>query len=487
MLGVGLIGIGSITDRILSFPGWLAIALVFLLPALEASAFVGFIFPGEIAVILGGVVASQGRAPLWAFIVAAASGAIIGDSVGYAIGRRWGKHLLHGTVGLLPILRRYLDKNLESAEAYVRRRKGSAVFFGRFTAALRVLVPGLAGMSKVHYPSFLAYNAAGGIAWATTFSVLGYLAGASYQRVEKVAGQLGLLLLFLIVVGLILTHLVRRASGRWRRVEAFVDRLAATRAVMWVRTRFPGQVRWALNRLDPVVPQGFWLTLTVAAGLLAVWAFAGLTQDVVGHDEMALVDPRFEAWVVAHRTAAITTGMEVVTWLGSLATIVPLLLAAVVILVARRRDWRGAAMLVIAVAGAVGLYDVVKLVIGRPRPAAALWIGHYSGAAFPSGHATQVVAFYGMLAILLSARRSARAQALLWIGAALITILVGASRVYLGAHWLSDVLAGYALGAAWVALVVAISLSTTPRAQEAGAADKDEQSRVARGPRHRAA
>src|SRR5437763_5163331 len=139
-----MISITSITDQILGLPVWLAIALVFLVPALEASACVGFVFPGEIAVILGGVVASQGRVPLWAVIVAAVSGAIIGDSIGYIIGRRWGTHLLHGTLGRLPIIRNDLDEHLESARAYVQRRKGSAVFFGRFTAALRVLVPGLA-------------------------------------------------------------------------------------------------------------------------------------------------------------------------------------------------------------------------------------------------------------------------------------------------------------------------------------------------------
>src|SRR5690242_2956521 len=120
------------TDRILSLPGWLVLALVFAFPALEASAFVGFVFPGEIAVILGGVAASRGTVPLWAVIAAAVSGAIIGDSTGYLIGRRWGTHLLHGTIGRLPVIRTHLDKNLDSARAYVQRRKGSAVFFGRF-------------------------------------------------------------------------------------------------------------------------------------------------------------------------------------------------------------------------------------------------------------------------------------------------------------------------------------------------------------------
>jgi len=463
MLGFGLISIGNITDRILSFPAWLAIAFVFLLPALEASAFLGFIFPGEIAVILGGVVASQGRAPLWAFMLAAVSGAIIGDSTGYLIGRRWGTPLLHGTVGRLPVIRRHLDKHLESAQAYVRRRKGSAVFFGRFTAALRVLVPGLAGMSKVHYPSFLAYNVAGGVVWGSGFTILGYLAGASYKQVEKIASRVGLLLLALIVVSLILSRLLPRLADRSRHLAAFGERLAAAPALAWISLRFPRQVRWAGNRLDPNTPLGFWLTFSLAVAGLAVWAFAGLTQDVVGHDEMALIDPDVETWVVAHRIAWLSSAMQVVTWLGSAAIIVPLMLAVLVSLVARRRDWRSAALLVVAVAGAASLYAIVKLAVGQSRPPAMFWIGHFDGAAFPSGHATQTVAFYGMLAIILSVGRWPRARVLLWLGAALISIVVGASRLYLGAHWLTDVLAGYALGAAWVALVLATSLWITAR------------------------
>src|SRR5712692_3607442 len=124
--------IEEILDRILSLHGWVALAIVFGLPALEASAFVGFVFPGEIAVLLGGVLAYQHRIPLWAAIVAAVAGAVIGDSAGYLIGRRWGRSLLHGTIGRLPLIKHHIDRHLDSAQAYVLRRKGSAVFFGRF-------------------------------------------------------------------------------------------------------------------------------------------------------------------------------------------------------------------------------------------------------------------------------------------------------------------------------------------------------------------
>jgi len=448
----------SVTDRILSLPGWLVLALVFAFPALEASAFVGFVFPGEIAVILGGVAASRGTVPLWAVIAAAVSGAIIGDSTGYLIGRRWGTHLLHGTLGRLPVIRTHLDKNLDSARAYVQRRQGSAVFFGRFTATLRVLVPGLAGMSEVHYPTFVVYNVAGGALWGSGFAVLGYVAGASYHRVEHIAGRAGLVLLGLIVAGLIAARLARHFAARAPGLKAVGDRLAATPPLAWVRRRFPAQVAWGRHRLDARSPRGFWLTFTVAAGALAAWAFGGLTQDVTARDDTALADPHVTAWVVAHRTEWLTSALKVLTWLGSIAFIIPAGLAIGLYFLIRRRDWRPLALLTAAVAGAVGLCHVVKVLVSRPRPPADIWIGHYTGASFPSGHATQSAAFYAMLAVVLGAGLSSRRRAILWSAAALVVVIVGASRIYLGAHWLTDVLGGYALAGAWLAVVLAVRL-----------------------------
>src|SRR5260370_28204813 len=115
MATVGLVA--GVTDRILSLPGWLVLALVFAFPALEASAFVGFVFPGEVAVILGGVAAWRGTVPLWAVIAAAVAGAVLGDSAGYLIGRRWGDRLLHGTIGRLPVSRPRLARHRDCAPA----------------------------------------------------------------------------------------------------------------------------------------------------------------------------------------------------------------------------------------------------------------------------------------------------------------------------------------------------------------------------------
>src|SRR5438445_4192118 len=343
--------LSGVLHRVLALHGWIALAIVFLLPALEASAFVGFVFPGEIAVLLGGVLAYQHRVSLAGAIGAAVLGAVIGDSLGYAIGRRWGRSLLRGTLGRLPVVKHHLDKHLDRAQAYVRRRRGSAVFFGRFTAALRVLVPGLAGMSGVHYPTFLVFNVAGAALWGTGFVLLGFIAGASYRRVEHIAGQIGLGLLGLIVFVLLVGWLIRVLRQRSAALRTFGDRLAAMPPAALVRTLFPRQLAWLRRRLDPSAPTGFPLTFTVAVGALAGWWFGVLTQDVVSNDDSVLRDPKVLSWVVAHRTEWLTVVVKTVTWLGSTAVLYPLCVVIGAYLWIRLRDWKPSATLVAALLG----------------------------------------------------------------------------------------------------------------------------------------
>ena len=147
-------------------------------------------------------------------IVAAILGAVIGDSIGYAIGKRWGHQMLHGTIGRLPIVRHELERHLESAKAFVRKRGPHAVFIGRFTAALRVLVPGLSGMAELPYLTFLLYNVLGAVVWATTFVVLGYFARNAWDRVAKDASHAGLALFAVIALGLITATVWRRRRER---------------------------------------------------------------------------------------------------------------------------------------------------------------------------------------------------------------------------------------------------------------------------------
>jgi membrane protein DedA with SNARE-associated domain/membrane-associated phospholipid phosphatase len=429
---------------------WLALAVVFLVPALEASAFVGFVFPGELAILLGGVLAYQGRVELWQVLVAAIAGAVIGDSVGYLVGKRWGHAIVRGTVGHLPLLGRHLDENLERARAYLHRRGAHAVVVGRFTAGLRVTVPGLAGMSDMHYPTFLAANALGGAVWATAFVLLGFFAGAAWRRVEGIASKVGLGLLAVLVVGLVAHHL-------WRRRHAAGARLASSPPAAWFRRRFPRTAAWLGARVATGA-RGYSLTLVVAVGALAAWAFGGLTQDVVAGDEMALVDPRVTRWLVDHRVGWATMGAKVSTWLGSTVVLIPVIVAVGLWFLWRRRTGRPALLLGLALGGAIVWYDLVKAIVARPRPPVADQIGvTVTGWSFPSGHATQSLAVYGMLAVILIARLR-RGRIALGLGATLIVLVVGWTRLYLGVHWLTDVLGGWSLGLLWLCALVAADL-----------------------------
>jgi undecaprenyl-diphosphatase len=448
-----------VTDAILRLHGFAALAIVFLIPALEASAFVGFVFPGEIAVLLGGVLAFQGRVPLWAVIVAAVLGAAIGDSIGYAVGRRWGRSLLHGTLGRLPIIRRELDKHLDRAQEYVRRRGPHAVFVGRFTAALRVLVPGLAGMAGVPYGSFVTFNVLGAVIWGTGFALLGFFAGAAWQRVAGIAGWVGLGLLVLILLGLFGARFARAARERG---ETVADRLAALPPAPWLRRRFPAQATWLAGRVDPSRATGFPLSVSVMAGVIAAWLLGGMLQDVVAREEAVRFDPGVLRWFVEHRVGWITGFMKGATWLGSNAVVIPLAVILAAAFVVRRRSYRPLVQLAAAVVSSILFYDVVRALVHRPRPPIGARLVHASGYSFPSGHATVAVAVWGTMVLILGPGRSPRTKVLLGAAAGAISLLVAVSRLYLGVHWFTDVVGGLALGATILSCIAALSFVLGP-------------------------
>jgi undecaprenyl-diphosphatase len=437
---------GHLADRILALHGWAALAVVFLLPALEASVFVGVVVPGEIAVLLGGVLAFQHRVSLPAVVAAAICGAIIGDTVGYLVGRRWGRAILDSSIGRL-----VRQEHLDRAERFLATRGGPAVFLGRFTAALRALIPGLAGMAHLRYRTFAVYNALGGALWASAFVLLGYAAGTGWRRVEHTAGRASLLLLIVLVAVGAIVLAARWIAHHPDRVRAQADRLLERPWLRRLRGRYQRQLDFLARRLQPQGALGLTLTLTAVALVVAGWAFGAVLQDVLAGDEGALLDGPVQRFFVAHREAWLTTVMRGVTDLGNAAVLAGLLLAIGLAWWWRRRTWRPLGLLAGAWLGAWALSETVKDLTHRPRPPAAQAIGHWSGYAFPSGHTTKGTAVYGMLAALLAATTSRWGRKVsLWTAAVLLAGLVGLSRLYLGAHWLTDVLGALALGAAWL-------------------------------------
>jgi membrane protein DedA with SNARE-associated domain len=197
-------GVSAITTDLARLSGPLAYAVVAALVFGETALFFGFVLPGEIAVVVGGVLANRGRVSLPLLMLVVVAAAIIGPLVGYEVGRRMG-----GRVVGSRFLRR-MSRTVEKATSALNSRSAAAVLVGRFTAVLRALMPALAGTARMPYRTFVVYNAVGGIVWGIGYCLLGYLAGSAYMVVEREVGAGFAIALAALVVAALVIWAVRR-------------------------------------------------------------------------------------------------------------------------------------------------------------------------------------------------------------------------------------------------------------------------------------
>jgi membrane-associated protein len=198
-------GVSGLIDRLLGLPGWLVLLIAGLTVFAEDALALGFVIPGETVALLAGAAVKLGHVSLAGVLIVVITAAIVGDSVGYEIGRHLGPRVLQ----LRVLAKRHT--RVEQARDFLARRGGSAVFLGRWVAFLRAVTPFLAGTARMPYPKFLAWNALGGITWGAAVVLLGYAAGASYARVEKTFGRDAA---FIVVVLVVVAVVVRRVRKR---------------------------------------------------------------------------------------------------------------------------------------------------------------------------------------------------------------------------------------------------------------------------------
>jgi undecaprenyl-diphosphatase len=437
--------VDKVINAILGLSGTPAYVLIFALAALESSSFLGFLFPGELAVLLGGVLASQGRITLGGAIAVAVSGAIIGDTVGYAIGARWGGRLLRSRFA------RFVDAGKRKrAEDLIQRRGGTAVFLGRFSAFLRVLVPGLAGASGMRYRKFLVFNVLGGATWATLFTVLGFFAGDAWSTVRHIAARASSILAAVLLLGLVAVIVGRWLSRNEEKVNAWWARQKERPWVAAFLRKYERQITFLLERLNPAEALGLYVTIGLAVSFAFAWAFAAAVQDVVTGEELVKFDAPIARFVMHHQSDLGTQVMSGLTVLGSAPIVIAVGLVIAVAAARRLGSLRPAAFLLGCITGGYGLEIGFRLLIQRVAPGKALETS--LGFAFPSGHTMAAVVLWGGLALVV-ARLSLSWALRVWalVGAAVVVLLVAVSRVYLGVFYTSDVVAGGALGAMWLA------------------------------------
>jgi membrane-associated protein len=205
---------GGVSGWLLHFHGPTAYAVVGFFAFAEAALMVGFFIPGETAVVIGGVLAGLHQVDLEVMMAVVVVCAVVGDSVGFELGKRSGPWLMdHRPLKGSASVRRTLEM--------LERYGGPAVFIGRFLAFARAIIPGLAGMSGLRYRTFLFYNAIGGLIWGVGYTLLGFVVGVSFERILSAVGKWSLAVVGVVVVVVVVVALVLRRRERRRLATDF--------------------------------------------------------------------------------------------------------------------------------------------------------------------------------------------------------------------------------------------------------------------------
>jgi membrane protein DedA with SNARE-associated domain/membrane-associated phospholipid phosphatase len=420
-----------------------ALLAVFLVACAESLAIVGALVPAAVVMFGAGALIGTGTLELWITLATAVCGAAIGDGLSYELGRA-----RETRIRAWPLFRGY-SQALARGEAFLARHGGASILLARFAAPVRAFVPLLAGFGHMPRSRFYAVNILSALMWAPVHILPGVLFGASLQVAEAVSGRLAVIVLLLVLMGWFFVWLV---TGFIRFAMPGVQHLRDV-AVARARGRSTPLARGTLALLDPARPGSHALLLGAVLLLAAGWLFLGVLEDVLSHDPLVQVDLAVFHLLQNLRTASVDRLMIVFTEMGSVGVLLPLAIAVALWLL-WSRSWRTAAYWIGVTAFSEVLVQLLKFTLGRRRP-----LDLYTGVeqfSFPSGHAVVSTVMLGFLAFLLARRQTMSTRLAIGTMVGLYVTLVAFSRLYLGAHWLSDVIGGISLGVAWIAVVAVV-------------------------------
>jgi undecaprenyl-diphosphatase len=420
----------------------------------ETGAFVGLVVPGETVMLIGGAVAGQGAIDVYILIAIAWFAAWLGDTTSFFLGRRLGRGFVIRNGPRFGLS----AERFEWVEDYFSRHGGKTIFVGRFVGIVRALAPFIAGSSGMRYGGFVPYSVLGTGIWASAHILIGYAFSRSVDTAAKYAGRGAFLLgtLIVVVVGSVLLYRRLRVAENRRAAVEWMERRAATRWLVALARRFQPQLRFLWERVTPGGTFGLEFTSLMAVLAVGGFVLVGYTSIVSGDPgptpgDMTAID------VVESLSAAwLVDVAKVVTDLGAGAVVFSLAAVCAAALAARRR-WAELGVLVAGMAIVYAGAHELKLAVDRPRPEGGLVTA--DGSSFPSAHAAYST-FYVWLAVTVVLRlrpRIARRAAVVASGI-VVSAAVGLSRIYLDVHYLSDVNAGWALGAAAFSLCAAVAL-----------------------------
>ena len=423
-----------------------AYGVIFLISLSESLALVGLLVPGTMIMFGVGAVVATGSLSLFPVLLTAFAGAVIGDGISYRLGRHYKERL----VNIRPISR--YPELLKKGEALFRRHGGKSVLFGRFVGPMRPIIPMIAGMMGMGPVHFSVVNVLSAMGWALVYIIPGVFFGTSLAVAGAVSTRLAVIVLVLVAGAWGSIRVCRKAVSLFERKGP--DLLCALRQWSMEETSTHRPVRYLKRILSSLFfrRQGDELLLgfLILVLLGAIWGFLSVLQDVLAKDPLVIADQAIYHFFLSLRTPWADNVFVAVTELGDAFVNVSLACAVLLVLLAGRCYRTAGFWALTMIGGQLGV-QLLKLTIHLPRPMAI-----YHGASaygFPSGHTAMGVVLYGFFAVLLAGKRSGTWRWGLFSGVVMIAFSIGISRLYLGAHWFSDVLGGYFIGAGWTAFM----------------------------------
>ena len=413
--------------------------VVFLIAFCDALAVVGIVVPALPLLFAVGTLIGLGHIDGTYALLCAGLGAFTGDGLSYWIGYRWGP-AMRG----LWLFRRY-PQLLDRGETLFRRHGSKGIVIARFVGAVRPFVPAVAGMLHLPLKRYMPASAFAALAWAAVFLAPGWVFGASYEAVAAVADKLALVLFGLFAALALAWALVLYT---WRWFAAHADNLLA-QALRWTRTH-PLLGRYAAALIDPRRPESASLVILAACLFVIAWLWAWLIASLVLRGGPLVMDHQVHATMFALRNPLADRMMAGLAAIGSAPVLAACTGVALAWLIWRQR-WLAASHWLAAIAVGLLLTAGLDAVVEMPRPPTAV-----AGFGFPSIAVTMTTVVFGFFAVLIARELPGRQRVWPYLLAGVATALVGFARLYLGAHWVSDVVTGVLLGVAWL-LVVGIA------------------------------
>ena len=421
--------------------------LIFVIALLESLVVVGLLIPGAFLLFGIGALIATGSLQLYPTLAWTITGAFVGDGISFLVGRHYHQRLrVVWPFNHYPAL---VNRGID----FFYRHGGKSVFMARFVGPVRPIVPAIAGMMDMGITRFLLVDSIASMLWAPAYILPGMVFGASLGLAAEVAGRLVVLLVIFAGIAWLCVELVRVVG---RLVQPHLS-TAMERLLEWSR-HHPLIKPLAGSLLDPEHPEARGLAVLSVLFFITLWLLLLISRQVLQGGFMGDMDNYIHHSMLELRTPYIYKANVLITLLGEQVMLVLVLVAGSLWLL-----WKGcskAAFHWIAVYVCTGILTyLLKLSAQIARP-----VEFYGGYSFPSAHTAMGLAVYGFLALLVARELPPKRRWLPYSVAGLLVTAIAFSRLYLGVHWLSDILGGACLGLSWVALIgIAYDRHPAPR------------------------